>query len=153
MKLRLLWRVEAEQQIWLPLESKYESQFWCRSNHIPTSPLLRARNRKWLVDLAWPVGGGTVLHVLDDRDVLSLINTVKHAPLSAEAGLWNPANRSRNGLPTRFGASSSGPVMNSTAATATSFGSSSEIARRAGRVKPSTYGSAFTAHVQPAMRG
>src|SRR5659263_670852 len=54
--------------------------------------------------------------------------------------LWMPASSSPSGLPTRRGSRRNGPTMNFAAALATSGGSRSAKARRAGGAVPSSYG-------------
>src|SRR5659263_574923 len=70
--------------------------------------------------------------------VSSISYSTRHSRPSR--ALWMPASSSPSGLPTRRGSLRNGPTMNFAAALATSGGSRSAKARRAGGAVPSSYG-------------
>lgn len=80
-------------------------------------------------------------NVLHLDDFILIVNGVKNAPITHEPGRTDAFERSVEllSLPTRWGFSASGPLMNSTAPTATSGDSFELIARLAGGASRTRY--------------
>jgi hypothetical protein len=72
-----------------------------------------------------------VADVRDKNLTLVVVYLVQDAPFTRQARAQDPVKRCTRGLPTRYGLSSRGPVMKSTAAAATSGGNLLPIARLA----------------------
>jgi hypothetical protein len=73
-----------------------------------------------------------------DDHVLGLIDLVQHPPLAAQAGAVDPGQLRAKRLANPPRILQEGPVMNSATAVATSIGSPSVRARRAGGAVPSS---------------
>ncbi len=92
---------------------------------------------RWHTVSARAVGSGAVPNVEHDHEMLRVVDFIQNPPIASQAGAVDTGELIGELLADAARRLSSGPVMNSAAATATSRGSCSASARRAGRVVPS----------------